>query len=111
MKRAAKRRLIALLLPLPVLAAGGGYLKFGRPRRTIEVALTFPTFCLWYLGVRSLALAGAVALGYWYLLGSMVAYAVLCGRDRVSKALFVCVLATSAVIVLTLVLLRGYKPV
>ena len=110
MTKATKRRWIALLLPLPLLAVGVLFLKFGRPTRTIEVALTFPEFCLWYLGAKSLALAKAAALGYWYLLLAMIAYAVLCGRDRVSKALFVCVLATSAVIALTLVLLRGYNP-
>jgi hypothetical protein len=102
--------LLALLLPLPVLAAGVAYIKFGRPPRSLEVALTFPAFCLWYLGLRSIALAGAVALGYWYLLGSMVSYAVLCGRDRVSKALLICVIATSVVIALVLLGLRGYNP-
>ncbi len=110
MTRSTKRRLAALLLPLPCLAVGALYLKLASPTRTIEVALTFPEFCVWYLGVKSLAVARAVALGYWYLLGAMICFAVLCGRDRVSKALFICTLATSALIGLVLVFLRGYNP-
>ena len=108
MKKAAERRLIALLLPLPFLAAGALYVKLGHPVRTIEVALTFPQLCIWFLGLRSLPLAGAVGIGYWYLLGALFGHALLCGRDRLGKALFICVLATSAVVALTLLTLRGF---
>lgn len=110
MKKTTRRRLIALLLPLPILAAGAAFLRYGRPSRNLEVALTFPTMCFWYFGLRSMALAKAVALGYWYLLVAMACYAALCGRDRVSRALLVCVLATSAVAGAMMLILARWSP-
>lgn len=107
MTRGGKRRLVALLLPVPVIAAGLVYLRYARPTGTVEMALTFPRVCLWYLGLKSPAVAGALAVGYWYLVLSLLSYALLCGRDRLSKAMMVCVVATSAIIGVVMLLLRG----
>jgi hypothetical protein len=105
-RKTSERRLVALLLPLPLLAAGGLYVKLGHPTRTVEVALTFPEFCLWYLGTRSVGVAGAIAVGFWYLLGAMLSHALLCGRERLGRAAFTCVLATGVVMAATMLLLR-----
>ncbi len=110
MKKTTKRRAVALLLPLPMLAGGAAYVHWGRPSRNIETALTFPWVCFWYFGLRSVALAATIGMGYWYLLLAMAGHAVLCGRDRVSKTLFICVLATSAVVGGMMFLMRGFDP-
>ena len=108
MTKGTKRRLVALLSPLPIIAAGAMYLRYGRPTGGIEMALKFPYVCVWYLGLKSVGAAAAVGLGYWYLLLAMIGHAALCGRDRVSKALFVCVVATSLLVGAVLLLLRGF---
>lgn len=107
MTRAGRRRLVALLLPIPVIAAGLAYVRYARPTGTIEMALTFPRMCLWYVGLKSPGVAGALAVGYWYLVLSLLAYALLCGRDRLSKAMMICVVATSAIIGAVMLVLRG----
>jgi hypothetical protein len=106
--KAGRRRLVALLLPIPVIAAGIAYVKYARPTGTVEAALTFPRMCLWYLGLKSPGVAGALAVGYWYLVLSLLSYALLCGRDRLSKAMLVCLVATSAIIGAVMLLLRGF---
>jgi hypothetical protein len=106
-----KRRVLALAIPLPILGAGAAALKLTTLWMSLRLAITFPTVCAWYLlamfRMRSFAVAAALGAGYWYLLLSLGAYAILCGRDRVSKALLICVLATTAVVVGMVYILRG----
>jgi hypothetical protein len=110
-RRIARRRLLALTIPLPILGAGAAALKATGLCTALRLAITFPTVGAWYLlttvGMKSFAVAAAIGAGYWYLLLSLGAYAMLCGRDRVSKGLLICVLATTAVVLATVWMLRG----
>jgi hypothetical protein len=113
-KKASKRRLLALALPLPILLAGYLLIRHAPLSTSMHAALMFPVvvayFLAMYFGIKSFSVAVALGTGYWYLLLSLGAYAVLCGRDRVSKALTVCVLATTAVVIGVVFLLRNWNP-
>jgi hypothetical protein len=108
--RANRQRLKALVLPLPILLVGALILRMTPPGLAVKTALNFPGVCAWYflaiLGFKSMAVSIALGLGYWYLLLSLASYAVFCGRDRISRALLICSVATT-VVVAAVVLLLG----
>ena len=114
MTKRNRRRWLALLLPLPVMAAAYGAYRLGWTGSVGRVALEYPEIVWWYLlsliGVESRVPAQVAATGYWYLLLSLGFYAALCGRDRVSRAMVVCVVATTAVVGLMALALRGWNP-
>lgn len=114
MTRLNRRRLAALLAPLPVLAAAAWLLKSAPLSSTLKMALQTPAVCFWYLlaylGIKSPVPAFLSCLGYWYLLLSLGFYAILCPRDRISKSLLICVVATTTLILLMGWMLSGFNP-
>lgn len=98
MKQGARRRIIALVLPLPIMAAAWGIHRLGWVSPSIGIVFRFPEVVWWHLlsllGFRSMTWAYVLAAGNWYLLLALGGYGVLRGRDRTSTALVACLLAT-----------------
>ena len=113
MTRLNRRRLAALLAPIPVLAAAAWIIKSVAISGTLKMTLQAPAVCFWYLlaylGIRSPVPAFLSCLAYWYLLLSLGFYAILCPRDRISRSLLICVVATSTLVFLMAWMLRGFN--
>lgn len=105
-----RRRAVALLAPLPVMAAviGAYRMRWFDPFQ--EMPCAFPNVIMWHLlsslGLRSMLASYVAVAGLWYFLMALGAYAALCGRDRVRPGLVMCLAATAVVMLAAAYLFR-----
>ncbi len=124
MTKAKKRRVLALVLPIPVIAGVVFTLwslslwKWLMTLAMIPYGLVYAISVAidrWFggdtrLGVPAHVVGIAVAVGVWYLLLAAVFQAVLCPRDRVSRAMFSAAVVAGVLMVLVAWSLRGFDP-
>ncbi len=124
MTRTTKRRLIALGLPIPVI--GGVVLtlwslslwKWLMTLAMIPYGLVYAISIAmdrWFggdtrLGVPAHVVGISAAVGVWYLLLAAASQAVLCPRDRVSRAVFSAAVVAGVLMALVAWSLRGFDP-